>query len=130
MESNEKMEHTEDYKEIMKGLKEIKLEIKDLIVENIELRCRNEELEKENEKLHETILQMSKRKIKTGRTYVERFALADNEMFLRDYKHRNSYSSIDDMVDLLNQVDTIDNCAVDLIKMNSPNRKMKMLKLF
>ena len=47
---------------------------------------------------------------------MERFGLADNEMFLRDYKHMNSYSSIDELVDLLNRVDVSDNCAVDLIK--------------
>lgn len=47
---------------------------------------------------------------------MERFGLADNEMFLRDFKHRKSYSSIDDIVDLLNRVDESDNCAVDLIK--------------
>jgi len=54
--------------------------------------------------------------VKGGGIFMERFALADNEMFLRDYKHRNSYSSIDDIVDLLNRVDESDNCAVDLIK--------------
>ena len=37
-------------------------------------------------------------------------------MFLRDFKHMNSYSTIDELVDLLNQVDASDNCAVDLIK--------------
>lgn len=47
---------------------------------------------------------------------MERFGLADNEMFLRDYKHMKSYSSIDDIVNLLNRVDESDNCAVDLIK--------------
>ena len=47
---------------------------------------------------------------------MERFALADNEMFLRDFKHMNSYSTIDELVDLLNRVDASDNCAVDLIK--------------
>ena len=47
---------------------------------------------------------------------MERFALADNEMFLRDFKHMKSYSTIDGLVDLLNRVDASDNCAVDLIK--------------
>ena len=47
---------------------------------------------------------------------MERFALADNEMFLRDFKHMNSYSTIDELVDLLNRVDESDNTAVDLIK--------------
>lgn len=116
MESNENMEHTENYKYIMKCLKEIRLELRDLTHENIELKTRNKELKKENKKLHETILQMSQRKIKTRETYMERFALADNEMFLRDFKHMNSYSTIDELVDLLNHVDESDNCAVDLIK--------------
>ena len=47
---------------------------------------------------------------------MERFALADNEMFLRDFKHMNSYSTIDELVGLLNRVDESDNTAVDLIK--------------
>ena len=62
MESNENMEHTEDYTYIMEGLKEIRLELRDLTFENIELKSRNKELEKENKKLHETILQMSQKK--------------------------------------------------------------------
>ena len=41
MESNENMEHTENYKYIMKCLKEIRLELRDLTHENIELKTRN-----------------------------------------------------------------------------------------
>lgn len=59
---------------------------------------------------------------------MERFALADNEMFLRDYKHRNSYSTIDELVDLLNRVDTSDNCAVDLIKKELAKQEDKNVK--
>ena len=47
---------------------------------------------------------------------MERFALADNEMFLREFKHMNSYSTIDELVGLLNRVDESDNRAVDFIK--------------
>lgn len=46
----------------------------------------------------------------------KRFALADNEMFMRDFKHMESYSSIDDIIILLNRVDKWDNRAVDLIR--------------
>ena len=62
MESNENMEHTGAYNEIMKGLEKIKLDLIELRLENRELRARNKELEKENKKLHETILQMSQKK--------------------------------------------------------------------
>jgi len=60
---------------------------------------------------------------------MERFALADNEMFLRDFKHMNSYSTIDELVDLLNQVDVTDNCAVDLIKKELTEQKDKNVKI-
>lgn len=46
----------------------------------------------------------------------ERFMLADNEMFLRDMKHLKSYSSIEDIIDVMNKVNKSDNCAVDIIK--------------
>ena len=59
---------------------------------------------------------------------MERFGLADNEMFLRDYKHMNSYSRIDDIVDLLNRVDELDNCAVDLIKKELAEQEDKNVK--
>ena len=59
---------------------------------------------------------------------MERFALADNEMFLRDFKHMNSYSTIDELVDLLNQVDSSDNCAVDLIKKELTKQEDKNVK--
>ena len=42
--------------------------------------------------------------------------LADNEMFLRDMKHLKSYSSIEDIIDVMNKVNKSDNCAVDIIK--------------
>ena len=68
------------------------------------------------------------KEIKTGEGSMERFGLADNEMFLRDYKHRKSYSSIDDIVDLLNRVDESDNCAVDLIKKELAQQEDKNVK--
>ncbi len=46
----------------------------------------------------------------------ERFGLAPSGMFLRDYKHRESYGSIDEIIDLMNKVNEFDNCAVDIIK--------------
>lgn len=59
---------------------------------------------------------------------MERFGLADNEMFLRDYKHMKSYSSIDEIVDLLNQVDVSDNCAVDIIKKELAEQEDEKIK--
>lgn len=59
---------------------------------------------------------------------MERFGLADNEMFLRDYKHMNSYSRIDDIVNLLNRVDESDNCAVELIKKELSEQEDKNVK--
>ena len=46
----------------------------------------------------------------------ERFGLAPSGMFVRDYKHRESYGDIDDIIDLMNKVNESDNCAVDIIK--------------
>lgn len=60
---------------------------------------------------------------------MERFALADNEMFLRDFKHMNSYSTIDELVGLLNRVDESDNRAVDLIKKELAKQENKNVKV-
>ena len=46
----------------------------------------------------------------------ERFGMAPMGIFLRDYKHHKSYKYTEDIIDLLNQVNKSDNCAVDLIK--------------
>ena len=46
----------------------------------------------------------------------ERFGMAPMGMFLRDYKHHESYRYTEDIIDLLNRVNKSDNCAVDLIK--------------
>ncbi len=46
----------------------------------------------------------------------ERFGLAPSGVFVRDYKHRESYGDIDDIIDLMNRVNESDNCAVDIIK--------------
>ena len=59
---------------------------------------------------------------------MERFALADNEMFLRDFKYMNSYSTIDELVGLLNRFDESDNRAVDLIKKELAKQENKNVK--
>ena len=59
---------------------------------------------------------------------MERFALADNEMFLRDFKHMNSYSTIDELVGVLNRVDESDKRAVDFIKKELAKQENKNVK--
>ena len=67
--------------------------------------------------------------IKKGKIVMhERFGMAPMGMFLRDYKHHKSYKYTEDIIDLLNQVNKSDNCAVDLIKKELTKQEDKNVK--
>lgn len=59
----------------------------------------------------------------------KRFGLAPSGMFVRDYKHRESYGDIDKIIDLMNKVNESDNCAVDIIKKELAEQEDENVKI-
>ncbi|MBQ6628305.1 MAG: hypothetical protein IJH65_05745 [Methanobrevibacter sp.] len=59
----------------------------------------------------------------------KRFGLSPSGMFVRDYKHRESYGDIDEIIALMNKVNESDNCAVDIIEKELAEQEDENVKI-